>query len=111
MKVVTTEDMSKAFKPCVFTKVAENSPLSDLLKPCNKACMIASHPGVAELIPNKIATIYKDVIHENATKARDELMECMSRRPGDVNVGSDRVTINSKPKQACTVSRGKSSVF
>ena len=42
---------------------------------------------------------------------RDELMEHTSRRPDDINVGSDGVTVDSKSKQVFTVSRGEFSAF
>jgi hypothetical protein len=111
MTVMTAEEMAKVFEPYVIAKVAENNPLSDLLKPYFKAALISSHPGIGVLLPDTVATIYKDFIVDNAKKIRNELIENIIRRPGDINLGSDGVTINSKSKQVYTVSKGEFSVF
>jgi hypothetical protein len=112
MTVMTAEEMAEVFEPYVIAKVAENNPLSDLLKPYFKAALISSHLGIGVLLPDTVATIYKGFIVDNAKKIRNELIENIIRRPGDINhLGSDGVTINSKSKQVYKVSKGEFSVF
>jgi hypothetical protein len=111
MTVMTAEEMAKVFEPYVIAKVAEKNPLSDLLKPYFKSALISSHPGIGVLLPDTVATIYKYFIVDNAEKIRNELIENIIRRPGDINLATDGVSINSKSKQVYTVSKGEFSVF
>lgn len=113
MAVMTKDDMKKIYAPYVHAKVAENNPLSDLLKPYHRAAIIHSHPGIGELLPNTVATIYRDFIKNDedgdggaAEKIKKELIEYMLRKPGDINVAHDGVTINGKSKQVYTIARG-----
>lgn len=114
MAVMTKDEMKKIYAPYVYAKVAENNPLSDLLKPYSRAALIHSHPGIGELLPGTVATIYRDFIGGDggaAEKIKKELIEYMLRKPGDINVAHDGVTINGKSKQVYTIARGDVSCF
>jgi hypothetical protein len=111
LQVMTKEGMAEIFQPYVLAKVAENNPLSDLLKPLFQAALIQNHPGIGDLLPKTVEAIYKDFIVGNAEKVKKELFAYLLRLPGDLSIVHDGVTILHESKQLYTISRGGMSVF